>query len=156
MIQQRLGQYLSGLKVGQKIGLGYALALGIAVSGTVAGFGVRNYYHNRAEVQQRRAYRETELLSRLHSRILQTQTHQQRLPQLQQNPAEFQEEHRHLLMYTADMQSTWAELETFAAQAPPEPSHSTRKNFWLYYKPITNCQTAMLRTSSSISTKLII
>ncbi|MBD1866880.1 hypothetical protein H6F95_06110 [Cyanobacteria bacterium FACHB-471] len=44
MTKQSLGQKLSSLKVGQKIGLGYALALSVAVSGTIAGFGIGNHY----------------------------------------------------------------------------------------------------------------
>jgi hypothetical protein len=48
MIMQDLRQQISSLKVGQKISLGYAFALGIAVSGTIAGFGSGNRYHQQS------------------------------------------------------------------------------------------------------------
>jgi hypothetical protein len=50
-IVQSLSQQLSSLRVGQKIGLGYALALGIAVSGTIAGFGIGQHYQQQAAEQ---------------------------------------------------------------------------------------------------------
>ncbi|MEG5174608.1 ATP-binding protein [Microcoleus sp. B3-D7] len=116
MAQQSLGQRLSSLRVGQKIGLGYALALSIAVCGTIAGFGVGRYYQKQAEEQEEHVRNEVELLQRLQSRVLQTRTHQQQLIPLAQYPEKFQDEYAHLLKHKAEIQEIWGELKTFVAK----------------------------------------
>jgi signal transduction histidine kinase len=123
MVRQSLGQRLSSLKVGQKIGLGYALALGIAVSGTIAGFGVGHHYQQQAEDSEEHARNEVELLHRLQSRVLQTRTHQQQLIPLAQHPEKFQDEYTHLLKHKAEIQDIWAELKAFVAKSPSLQKH---------------------------------
>ncbi|MBD1866528.1 HAMP domain-containing protein [Cyanobacteria bacterium FACHB-471] len=118
MTKQSLGQKLSSLKVGQKIGLGYALALSVAVSGTIAGFGLGNHYRQQAEEQEEYVRNEVELLQRLQSRVLQTRTHQQQLIPLAQYPDKFQDEYDHLLEHGVEVQTIWAELRAFAAKSP--------------------------------------
>ncbi|MBW4417769.1 MAG: HAMP domain-containing protein [Myxacorys californica WJT36-NPBG1] len=116
MMQQRLGQRLSSLRVGQKIGLGYALALGIVVSGTIVSFGVGRHYQQQAEELEEHARNEVELLQRLQVRVLQTRTHQQQLIPLAQYPEKFQDEYAHLLEHKTEIQETWTELKAFAAK----------------------------------------
>lgn len=123
MTCQRLGQWLSSLRVGQKIGLGYVFALGIAVSGTVAGFGVGHYYQQQAEEREENARNEVELLQRLQSRVLQTRTHQQQLIPLARYPEKFQDEYAHLLKHKAEIQEIWAELKSFVAESPRLQGH---------------------------------
>ena len=89
MILRSLRQQLCSLSVGQKIGLGYALALGIAVSGTIAGFAFENYWQEKTEQQERHSRNEVELLHRLQSRVLQARTHQQQPIPLAQYPEKF-------------------------------------------------------------------
>ncbi|MBW4465276.1 MAG: HAMP domain-containing protein [Pegethrix bostrychoides GSE-TBD4-15B] len=125
MAGKTLKRYLSNLKVGQKIGLGYSLALGIAVSGAGAGVGVGAYSHRQAEQRSEHARQEVELLSRLQSRLLLAQTHQQSLILLKQNPSEFEEEYNHLVEYKVEMQIAWAELKQFAAATSEQPDLKT-------------------------------
>ena len=113
MGRQSLGQRLSSLRVGQKIGLGYTLALGIAVCGTIAGFGVGDRYQQETQQQEEHVRNEVELLQRLQSRVLQTRTHQQQLIPLAQYPEKFQAEYAHLLKHKAEIQAIWAELKVF-------------------------------------------
>jgi signal transduction histidine kinase len=113
MGRQSLGQRLSSLRVGQKIGLGYTLALGIAVCGTIAGFGVGDRYQQETQEQEQHVRNEVELLQRLQSRVLQTRTHQQQLIPLAQYPEKFQDEYAHLLKHKAEIQAIWAELKVF-------------------------------------------
>lgn len=122
-MRQSLGQRLSKLNVGQKIGLGYALALGIAVSGTVIGFGVGHHYQQWAEAREEHARNEVELLHRLQSRVLQTRTHQQQLIPLAQYPEKFQDEYAHLLKHKAEIQSILAEIKAFVAQPATLQNH---------------------------------
>jgi len=118
MVRQSLGQRLSSLRVGQKIGLGYTLALGIAVCGTIAGFGVGDHYQQETQEQEQHVRNEVELLHRLQSRVLQARTHQQQLIPLAQYPEKFQDEYAHLLKHKAEIQEIWAELKAFVAKSP--------------------------------------
>jgi signal transduction histidine kinase len=119
MIQQALRQRLSSLRIGQKIGLGYTLALGIAVSGTITGFGIGHHYQQQAAEQEDHSRNEVELLHRLQSRVLQARTHQQQLIPLAPYPEKFQHEYAHLLKHQAEIQDIWAELKTFVAKTLP-------------------------------------
>ncbi|MBD2033728.1 HAMP domain-containing protein [Leptolyngbya sp. FACHB-321] len=117
MILQSIRQQLSSLRVGQKIGLGYALALGIAVSGTIAGFAFENHWQQMTEQRETHARNEVELLQRLQSRVLQARTHQQQLIPLAQYPEKFQDEYAHLVKHKAEIQEIWAELKAFVAKS---------------------------------------
>jgi signal transduction histidine kinase len=118
MGRQSLGQRLSSLRVGQKIGLGYTLALSIAVCGTIAGFGLGDRYQQETQQRQQHARNKVELLHRLQSRVLQTRTHQQQLIPLAQYPAKFQDEYAHLLKHETEIEAIWAELKAFVAKPP--------------------------------------
>jgi len=110
------GKWLSSLRVGQKIGLGYAIALGIAFSGTIAGFKIGHYYQRQAEMREEHARNEVELLYRLQSSILQTRTHQQQLIALTQDSQKFEDAYSHLLKYSTRIQDLWAEIKAFKAK----------------------------------------
>jgi len=118
MGHQSLGQRLSSLRVGQKIGLGYTLALSIAVCGTIAGFGVGDHYQQETQERQQHARNKVELLHRLQSRVLQARTHQQQLIPLAPYPEKFEAEYAHLLKHKAEIQEIWAELKAFVAKSP--------------------------------------
>lgn len=118
MRRQSLGKRLSSLRVGQKIGLGYTLALGIAVCGTIAGFGVGDHYQQETQEQEQHVRNEVELLHRLQSRVLQTRTHQQQLIPLAPYPEKFQDGYAHLLQHETEIQEIWAELKAFVAKSP--------------------------------------
>lgn len=110
MMLQSLRQRLSSLKVGQKISLGYALAVGIAVSGTIAGFGVSYHYYHQFDELEEHARDEVELLYRLQAQVLRTRTHQQIMISLVQYPDQFQEQYLHILAQKAEISFLWGEL----------------------------------------------
>ena len=118
MRRQSLGKRLSSLRVGQKIGLGYTLALSIAVCGTIAGFGVGDRYQQQTQEREKHARNKVELLHRLQSRVLQARTHQQQLIPLVPYPEKFQDEYGHLLKHEREIQEIWAELKAFVAKSP--------------------------------------
>ena len=69
--------WLRRLKVGQKIGLGYGMALGIGITGTALGIWVGDRYQRQAWNQEAHAREEVSLLSTLQIAVLQTRTQQQ-------------------------------------------------------------------------------
>lgn len=118
MAKVTLTHWLSRLQVGQKIGLGYALALGIAVSGTIAGFGLGNYHIQQSTQREESIRNEVELLHRLQTGILQVRTHQQQLIPLSQHSEEFAAEYAHILRHQHELENTWSELRSFLKPIP--------------------------------------
>ncbi|MFW6295845.1 MAG: hypothetical protein ACOC04_01510, partial [Halothece sp.] len=104
-----LKAWFSRLRVGQKISLGYGLALGIAVVGTTTGIIIGDYYQRKAWVQEEHAQKEIALLHRLQTHVLQIRTHQQQLIPLSEIPALFTEEYAHILSHSEELKKTWSE-----------------------------------------------
>ncbi|WP_392435800.1 HAMP domain-containing protein [Chlorogloeopsis fritschii PCC 9212] len=107
-----LGQWLSYLKVGQKIALGYGLALGVAVLGTTAGFTIADYYQKQALKLEEDAVEELNLLNRLYSNVLETQLHQQQLIALPKESPLWQKKYTQYLEYSAKAKQVWSEFKS--------------------------------------------
>jgi len=139
VMRQSVRSCLSSLRVGQKIGLGYAIALGIAFSGTIAGFKIGHYYQRQAEIREEHARNEVELLYRLQASILKTRTHQQQLIPLIQDAQKFEDEYSHLLKQSTTIQDSWAEIKAFKARfaGDHEDAHrETLSNFVQAYERV--------------------
>ncbi|MEA5552029.1 ATP-binding protein [Anabaena cylindrica UHCC 0172] len=104
---------LLSLGIGQRISLGYALILSIAVFGTVTGFSIGSYYYKKAFLQEKHTRNEVELLHRLQASILQVRTQQQQLIPLLSNPKQSQKEYAHLIHHQTEIQQSWDELKKF-------------------------------------------
>lgn len=65
----------------QKIGIGYALVIGIAFVGTVSGFIVEAYYKSQLKEPFTTAYQTSQLLTRLNLNIVELETDQEKLTQ---------------------------------------------------------------------------
>lgn len=84
------------MNIRNKIIYGYAVALGIALGGTLAGLIVGNYYQKQALTASQTAARERKLLSALQVDILYNRPAKQLSPHLR-NPQAFQRESRELI-----------------------------------------------------------
>ena len=115
------GGWFSRLQVGQKIGFGYAMALGIAVVGTVVGFAVGNAYQSRAQQLRDRVQEETALVHQLETNLLQAQMHQQSL-MLFQEPDLFWQEAALLREKIATADRLWTALK-MSQNSPVEVSN---------------------------------
>lgn len=107
---------LSHFKVGQRITMGFAAALGLAFAGTSTGVLIGNYYQNKALVAEARAREEVALFSQLQTGVLQSRTHQQQLIPLTKFPADFQEEYSHILKHAETIEKVWDNLLVFEAE----------------------------------------
>ncbi|MGD2183496.1 ATP-binding protein [Lusitaniella coriacea] len=110
----RLKQWLYRLRVGQKIGWGYASALSIAVVGTVTGLALGAYYQNYAWKQQHDARQKLELIHQLQTRLLTTQNRQQQL--LVEPLAKFQGNYNQLLASETPLKQQWGALQTLLSR----------------------------------------
>lgn len=117
------------LSVAQKIGFGYAMAIGVGVLGTVMGTFIGDYYQQTAVEAERHIDEEVELFNDLKSAILQARTHQQQFIPLLEKPKDLQEEYADFLEYADDAKETWEELEIFLIQANLKyPQHKDMKH----------------------------
>ena len=107
--------WLSRLPVGQKIGVGYVLALGVAASGAIAGFSIGNHYQHQAVEQEEHTQEELSLLRHLQAGILQSRTHQQQLIPLAKAPKDFDAEYAHISKHRQEIERVVVELDRFLA-----------------------------------------
>ncbi len=114
-------QWLGSMKVNQKIAIGYAVALGISVFGTVLGVTTGNYLEQKALEQEERALAEATSLHRLQTGVLQVRTHQQQLIPLSKQPADFDEEYSHIIKHSESIQKGWLQIQLIMQE---EEKHS--------------------------------
>ena len=98
-------QKLDGLKVGQKIALGYAIALGIAIFGTGIGGLIGHYYENQAETQREDALKAIRLPAKIQFNLLLAQVYQYRLVSVLLYPErleyQYNQFHKHIIQANA-------------------------------------------------------
>ncbi|QIR38931.1 HAMP domain-containing protein [Tolypothrix sp. PCC 7910] len=109
-----LSTIVNGLSIGNKIKLGYALALGVGIFGTTLGLVLGDCYQQRALKKEENAFKELNLLYRLQTSILQTRTHQQQLIPLVGNPELYTEEYSHIThVHGPEIQQVWSQLQSY-------------------------------------------
>lgn len=114
----RLKQWQGRLKINQKIGWGYGIALGIATIGITAGIIIGEHYQQRAWERKEHAHRQSELLHRLHTEILQARKHQQQFTLLAiTQPTSLETEYSQFIQRVATTKQAWAEIRYFVVQA---------------------------------------
>ncbi len=100
------------LSISTKISCGYALALSIAVVGTIAGIIIGDHYQRQAKEQEKDAREEIYLVNRLQSSLLQAWTHKQQLIFLLEKRQLWQEEYSHFVKYAAEVNQLWSEFKS--------------------------------------------
>lgn len=107
----RQTQWLYNLKVGQKIGLGYAIALSIAILGTGIGILIGHSYHNEAEEAIEEALAEIKLLDNMRNKLTQTQLHHKRLAAFLAQPQLFAQEVDNFRKNAEEFKQTWSQFK---------------------------------------------
>lgn len=107
-------QWLSKLKINQKIALGYGVALGISVLGTISGITIGNNLEEKAIKQEEQALIEITALHRLQTAVLQIRTHQQQLIPLSKQPINFEEEYEHIVQHSKTIKKSWSEIKSMS------------------------------------------
>lgn len=109
-----LSAIVNGLSIGNKIKLGYALALGVGIFGTTVGLVLGDRYQQRALEKEENSFRELNILYRLQTSVLQTRTHQQQLIPLVGNPELYKEEYSHIThVHGPEIKQVWSQLQTY-------------------------------------------
>ncbi len=104
---------LLSASIRQKIGAGYALAVGIAISGTIAGLAIGEHYQNRAIVQLTRAHQQEHLLKELQTAVLQARSHASRFPVVLGNPVWLRYENEEFIESIEQAKQAILETERF-------------------------------------------
>ena len=111
-------QLFRRISIRQKIGFGYALAIGIAIVGTTAGQIIGEGFYERQARQQYEHAREVEhLLSQLKMAVLEVRFHQQQLIPFMERPMLFKQEHTYLLVQIKTAKDLFADLKTFVGKS---------------------------------------
>lgn len=107
----RLDNWLGRLKVGQKIGLGYGLVIGVAVLGTTIGFLIAEYYQKQAHHEEEDAIEELYQANHLNNAVFRVRSKQHKLILYMEQPALWQKEYPQLLEYVANARQAWVEFK---------------------------------------------
>ncbi|MCC5631057.1 HAMP domain-containing protein [Nostoc sphaeroides CHAB 2801] len=104
--------WFSHLKVGQKIGIGYALILSIAVLGTSIGFLIADHYQRQAQKREEAAIEELYKMYQLKTSVFRVRTNQHKLILYMDQPKRWQEQYTLLLNYVEQARQVWFEFKT--------------------------------------------
>jgi signal transduction histidine kinase len=107
----KLRNWLHRLKVGQKISLGYTIAIGVAVLGTMSGFIIGDRYREEAREQKEIAQEEVSLLGRLETNMLQARKHQHLFSTFVDRPHYLQQEYNRYLEHAAEVKKLWLQFK---------------------------------------------
>ncbi|MUG92963.1 HAMP domain-containing protein [Scytonema sp. UIC 10036] len=112
------------LSIRQKIVVGYAVALGIAILGTIAGLEIGNRYYQKARYQMIMADEEGGLLSELQGAFLEIQSHQQEIVPLLKQPQILQAENSKLLIHVTETEKLLERLQEFSQTNSQKDLHA--------------------------------
>ena len=106
----RFRKWFDNLKVGQKISLGYTLALGIAVLGSITGVVIGDGLHQKALHHEQDANEEFKLITGLNLEILETHQRFFRFSAILDEPEKISKNHASFLKHREKFQKQWDEF----------------------------------------------
>jgi len=109
---------IRNLSISQKIGYGYALAIGLSILGTTGGLILGNYYPNQAQQQEQVADQQHHLLSNLENVTLAVRSHPQELLTASVNPNQIDAQKNQYLADVDRMKRLLSELDIFIQDYP--------------------------------------
>ena len=115
-----LKSLFSRLGIRQKIGCGYALVIGIAILGAVAGRGVESYHKQQVREKLAIDREKAEILTNLNNTVQEVRIHQQELASLTAKPQIFDRERSEFLTRVAQMSGILEQLQTLPPTNNPE------------------------------------
>lgn len=118
--QKGLKNLFSRLGIRQKIGCGYALVIGIAILGAVAGRGVESYHKQQVREKLAIDRDKAEILTNLNNTVQEVRIHQQELASLTAKPEIFDRERLEFLTRVAQMSGQLEQLQTLPPTNNPE------------------------------------
>lgn len=118
--QRGLKSLFSRLGIRQKIGCGYALVIGIAILGAVAGRGVESYHKQQVREKLAIDREKVEILTNLNNTVQEVRIHQQELASLTAKPEIFDRERLEFLTRVAQMSGQLEQLQTLPPTNNPE------------------------------------
>ena len=118
--QKGLKNLFSRLGIRQKIGCGYALVIGIAILGAVAGRGVESYHKQQVREKLAINREKVEILTNLNNTVQEVRIHQQELASLTAKPEIFDRERLEFLTRVAQMSGQLEQLQTLPPTNNPE------------------------------------
>ncbi len=120
------------LRVGQKIGLGYGIALSMALGGTAIALIASNYQKAGAWERVARSRYESELLMKLQSNVLTTRNQQHQILTHSREPEAILTLMNTVIAHEKKIAPTWVDIQTFSIRYPEfskRYGHEARANF---------------------------
>lgn len=115
-------QKIQGFSIRQKIGLGYSIAIGAVVLGTLLGLSIGDYYQSQALQRRKVATHQKTLLNNLNMAVVETRSYQQQLIPLLDNPVAFDQERHRLRLRIVHIDDLLKQLRSEAN----DPTHANQ------------------------------
>ncbi|BAY74007.1 integral membrane sensor signal transduction histidine kinase [Nostoc linckia NIES-25] len=144
------GYWFSHLKFGQKIGVGYALVVSIAVLGTTMGFLIADHYKMKAQKRELAAFEELYQASQLKTSVFYVRTTQHQLILYMDRPKLWEKNYAELLDYVAQVRQVWSELAANYTIQKPSKSYpvNKQKGFYILLQNYKNFSAYLHRTEA--------
>lgn len=139
-------------KIGQKIGLGYAITLGILISGSIIGHIAGNYYTNRAQVHEEEAIHETIELYKFRTSLSEIKLSLRRLRQYPTSSTQFQTEYIRLKDNAESFQRSWSDYKKEYKNKQSTDVKESPEELQLYTELIENHNQAITAYISQLNT----
>ncbi len=125
----RLKQWLYRLNISGKISFGYALTLGIALTGTMAGIAIGETYQQHSRNLINDALQETSLLHKLQTDLLKSKSMEKKLADSVDKPELFRQRYALYQERTSQLEQSWREFRSSYANSKVEESAQEQKAF---------------------------
>ena len=153
-IAGKVTQWLSNLQVGHKIGLGYAIALSIAILGTSIGILIGNSYQKEAEEAVEDALEEIQLLKNVKNSLSNTQIHHKRLIVFLDQPKLFQQEVDRFQEDSAKFSQSWFQFKGYYENEELEENPTELAKVALLQKKYEDAVSIYVQQTESILAKI--
>ncbi len=149
-----LQNWLSRLSISAKIRLGYALTLGIALSGTIIGISIGEIYQNHSQDLIKDALEENEMLYELTTDLLEAKNLEQELVFFFDKPEQFRQRYTLFLTEVKDLEDTWEKIKSSYANPDVEETSEEIKAFEKISKEYNSLITVYFQESRRIYKQL--
>lgn len=145
---------LSRLSIPAKIRLGYALTLGIALSGTIIGISIGEIYQKHSQDLIKDALEENELLYEFTTDFLEAKNLEQELVFFLDKPEQFRQKYTLFLTEVKDLEDSWEKIKSSYANPEIEESSEEIKAFEEITKEYNSLITVYFQESRKIYKQL--
>jgi len=143
--------WLQRLRIAQKIGLGYAVVLGLTTVGTITGISAGNFQADQAQLYEEDAIEETVELYQLQVTLAELQQNLSQLQLSSQGSQAYRSEYLELIANAEKLTQLWSDFKAEYQEEEEEGFAETEEELEIYSKILENHNKAVTDTLTQLS-----